>query len=768
MVRLLLRQFTSPIMVVLIGATVLSMLLGDRVDGAIILAIVLISGVLGFVQEHRADRTLATLAAMVRVHADVRRDGVDVEVPVDEVVVGDLVVLRTGDIVPADLRLTHSRGLLVDESSVTGESLPVEKGERTTGQLPGDRVFFGTHVVGGEGEGVVEAVGSDTRFGALVARLAARDVTTSFERSMTRFGYLLTQVMVVLVAIALVAQTLADRPVLQSLLFALALAVGITPQMLPAIVMVSLSSGARAMAAEEVLVRRLDVIEDIGAMSLLCVDKTGTLTTGTLTLEAALNADGEPDDRVLELGACNAGLQHSYPNPLDQAIVAAHHVTGTALDEIPYDFHRRRLSVLADTGAGRMIITKGAVDEVLACCTPVHDSVRALAVRMGEQGYRVIAIASRRLDVEVITAADEIDLEFAGFLIFADQATDEAKAAVRRLAGLGVEIAVISGDNRHVTGAVAHSVGIDGHDVVTGDQVAAVDESQLRELVRSVRVFAEIDPLQKERLVRAFQVAGHTVGFLGDGINDVAALRAADVGISVDGAADVAKQAAAIVVMTKSLDVICDATIMGRRTFANTLKYIRVTISANFGNMISMVVASFFLPFLPMLPIQILLLNLLSDAPALAIAGDAVDQHDLRQPQVWSLREVRRFMIGFGLVSSVIDISGFLVLRAWLNADASTFHTAWFLLSLLTEVIALLVLRTSRPFHTSRPAPMLLGMSALTVLLGAGFAFSPIGADFGLVPLSGKVLTAVLLLAGLYLVANELAKRVRSASRLAA
>jgi Mg2+-importing ATPase len=761
MVRLFLRQFTSPIMLVLIGATILSIVLGERVDGALILVIVVASGLLGFLQEYRADRTMEELAAMVRIHADVRRGDQVVEVPVGEVVLGDIVVLRAGDIIPADLALTSTTGLLIDESAVTGESMPTEKGPGAPEAiLPTDAAFFGTHVISGEGEGRVVALGEQTRFGALVQRMSHQDVTTSFERSMTRFGYLLTQVMVVLVAIVMVIQTLAHRPLFESLMFALALAVGITPQMLPAIVMVSLSAGARRMAREEVLIRRLDVIEDIGAMTILCADKTGTLTAGRVRLHQAIDGEGSASERVLRLAAANAGLQASYANALDTAILERAPAEGTLVAELPYDFQRRRLSVVVDLDGERLLISKGAVEEILASCAGVDvAAVRERVRRLGQAGERVIAVASRPFAGAHLTRDDETGLAFEGLVTFLDPPTEAAGAAVARLRELGVEVAVISGDNRHVTTTVAHSVGVDGGRCLVGSEIDVMDEAALAAAVADTRIYAEIGPLQKERIVRALQAQRHTVGFLGDGINDVAALRRADVGVSVESAADVAKQSAAIVVMTKDLDVIIDAVLMGRRTFANTIKYVRVTISANFGNMISMVAASLFLPFLPMLPVQILLLNLLSDAPALAIAGDDVDDEDLARPHYWSIRGIRRFMIVYGVISSIFDISAFVLLRGWLGVDAETFHTAWFLLSLLTEVIALLVLRTRVTILRSRPGRGLAWISVATIVTGWGLVATGVGSGLGLIAIDLAVFLVVALLGLAYLVTNEVAKR---------
>lgn len=771
--RLLARQFASPIILILLAATVISMMVDDPVDGAIILTIILASGLLGFVQERRADAVMLALLRRVRIHADVLRDGHPDEVTVEDVVRGDVVLLRAGDVVPADLFLLQSTNLLVDESSVTGESAAVEKGGGATGTLPGNAVFYGTHVVSGEGRGVAVAVGRDTRFGALVGRLESADVTTRFEKEMTRFGLMLARVMLLLVAAIVVIDAALQRPFVESLLFALALAVGITPQLLPAIVVVSLSIGARQLAQESVLVKRLDAIEDVGGMTMLCSDKTGTLTAGSVRLDQALDVAGEASDDVLRLGAVNASLQRGYPNGMDLAIRAASPDIGDvlAVDEIPYDFQRRRLSVLADVDGQRLLIVKGAVASVLPACTSVDNREESMAgvagqaqelfERLSAEGFRVLAVATRPMPGrEHATLTDEVDLTLRGFLAFQDPPTADAADAIARLQDLGVEVCLVTGDNEHVARAVASAVGLDTTGHLTGERIEQLAAAELADAARTTRVFAQVDPLQKERIVRALRDAGQTVGFLGDGINDAAALRSADVGISVDNAADVSKHAASLVIMTKDLHVVADAVTLGRRTFANTLKYIRVTVSANFGNVLSMVVAAIFLPFLPMLPVQILLLNLLSDVPAITIATDRVDADQVRTPRVWQSRDIARFMVVFGLVSSVFDISVFLILRLGFDAGASQFHTTWFVLSLLTELVALLVLRTSRPAWRSHPARSLLVASGLVAAGGLGLPFLPFAGYLGLIPLPLTLVVLVLGLCAAYAIANEATKRI--------
>ena len=752
-------------MVVLIVATVVSLIVSDPADGLIILVIIVASGLLGFVQERRADIAMVELLGRVQVHADVLRDGIEVEVLVADVVVGDLVLLRPGDLVPADLRLVDAERLLVDESSITGEPEPAEKSVRGVADadstLPSCGVFFGSHVVSGSGRGVVVGVGTGTRFGSLVERLEGQDVTTRFEKEMTRFGFLLVRVVVILVVLVLAINLALQRGIIESLMFALAVAVGITPQLLPAIVTVSLSLGARRMAEESVLVKRLDVIEDIGAMTVLACDKTGTLTHGVVELDQALDASGASSERVLRLASVNAGLQRGYPNALDAAILRrAPVVQAQRVDEVPYDFTRRCLSVLVRDGDCSMLVTKGAYSSVIDRC--VGADRRALDdeyARLSALGYRVLAVATRSLGQRMsVSADDEHDLTCEGLLAFMDPPTYAASHAVGDLRDLGVRVALVTGDNALVARHVADAVGLAGSDVVTGGQIAEMDDAQLAAATAGTAVFAEVDPLQKERLVLAFRAAGETVGFLGDGINDAAALRAADAGISVDSAADAAKHAAALVVMTKDLAVIADGIRLGRRTFANTLKYIRVTISANFGNMVSLVIASALMPFLPLLPVQILLLNLMSDAPAMTIATDRVDADEEHRPRTWSLRSLRDFMICFGLVSSVFDLSAFAILRLGFGADDTVFRSSWFVLSLTTECLALLVLRTGRPFWRSRPGTALIVASVLVVLAGVALPFLPASSWLGMGPVPLVILAAAGVLCVAYVAANEAAK----------
>jgi Mg2+-importing ATPase len=776
--RLLLVQFTSPIIAILGVATVVAAVLGDTTDGVIILTIIAASGLLGFWQEHRAGRTVDALLAQVRIHVEVLRDGRELAVPAEDVVRGDVVVLRAGDIVPADGLLIESRSLLVDESALTGESYPAEKAPGiVAADAPAaartNAVFLGTHVSSGSGQLLVVATGGGTEFGALAARLTGRDVTTRFERGITAFGLLLLRAMAVLVTAIFAINLLLERPVVDSLLFSLALAVGLTPQLLPAIVAVSLSTGARRMAAEQVIVKRLDAIEDFGAMTVLCTDKTGTLTTGTTRLGGALDLHGGADAEVLRLARLNAGLQRGFANPLDDAVLRDGPVVdvGLLLDEIPYDFERKRLSVLV-AEAVPLLVTKGAFAEVLAVCDTAQvdgrrvplDAVRSQVqerfAELSAAGSRVLGLATRDLPGrQGVTVADEAGMTLVGLLAFADPPKAGAPEAVRELAGLGVSVRLVTGDNALVAGQIARAVGLRVDNAMTGAQCDDIADAELPDAVAEVVVFAEFDPLHKERLVAALRARGETVGFLGDGINDAAALHAADVGISVDTAVDVAKQAAAIVLLDKSLDVIADGVRLGRQTFANTLKYVRVTTSANFGNMLSMAGAAAFLPFLPLLPRQILLLNFLSDIPGTTIAADQVDPEQLETPRAWDIPGIRRFMVVFGLVSSAFDIATFLVLRLGFHADAELFRSAWFIESTATELAVMLVLRTARPFWRSRPGRALLLTSAVVALLTVVLPYSPLASTLGLAGPPLRLLAVLAGLTALYVAVNELVKR---------
>ena len=743
---LLLRQFSTPITLILIVATVLSAAVGEIVDAGIILAIILVSGLLSFWQEASASQAMAELLKTVEVDVSVLRDGRACRTRAHSVVAGDVVLLDTGDLVPGDCRILDAQEAQADESPLTGESYPVEKG---TGVLPAttplaDRsncLFMGTHLVRGSCRALVVVTGGQTEFGRTAASLESRVPPTSFERGITAFGLLLLRVMVVLVTFILIVNIALGRPAIDSFLFSLALAVGLTPQLLPAIVSISLSFGARTMARSSVIVKRLSAIEDFGAMNVLCTDKTGTLTTGSVVLATSLDGQGQVSDDVLRYAALNASFHTGYANPIDDAILAKKPAgDGKRLGEIPYDFVRRRLSVLVEAEEGRVLITKGAIDGVLDCCAFVASDGERVAMqerrveietaftRLGEQGYRVLGLATRPFEgVSVSGPSDEAEMTFRGFLVFEDPPKPGVGEVIAELAGLGISLRMITGDHRVVASHIANGIGLTSGTILTGEAIEAMSDSDLAVAVEGVEVFAEINPKAKERVIWALRHTGHIVGYMGDGINDAPALHAADVGISVDTASDVAKDSASIVLLDKDLEVLAQGVQLGRQTFANTLKYIFVTTSANFGNMASMAGASLLLPFLPMLPLQILLLNFLSDLPATAISGDSVDREQVMQPEAWDIHSIRDFMVVFGITSSAFDFLTFGILRLVFNAQAEEFRSGWFLLSLMTELAVMLILRTRRPFLRSRPGKWLLRTSAITAVAGLVTVLVPIG-----------------------------------------
>jgi len=787
---LLLNQFRSPLVLLLLFAMALSLFLGETTDGVIVLAIVLGSALLGFLQEFRASNAVAKLLAVIQTRVRVLRDGNEIEVAQDALVPGDVIVLAAGAAVPADCRILHSTDLFVDESTLTGESYPAEK---NAGELPEDAplakrsnaLFQGSHVVSGTGRAVVVQTGADTVFGEIAEQLRLRPPETEFERGLRHFGGLLIQITMLLVIAIFAINVYLQRPVVDSFLFALALAVGLTPELLPAIVSLTLARGAQRMAASHVIVRRLNSIEDFGSMNVLCSDKTGTLTEGVVKLHAALDADGNPSDRVLLYAQLNATFESGFPNPIDEALrglpcpdLAAYR----KVDEVPYDFIRKRLSVVVERltppadGHRHTMIAKGALRNVLEVCVdaetrtgsdpartvPVAEVSAALQAHFeaySEQGYRVLGVAVRDVTGDpIIDKEDEQQMTFIGFLLLEDPPKAGALDAITELRQLGVALKVITGDNRLVAGRMGRQMGVERPTVCTGDDLRHLSDTALLQRVGEVDIFAETEPNQKERILAALRKAGNVVGYLGDGINDATALHTADVGISVESAVDVAKEAADIVLLERDLGVVAQGVRLGRQTFANTLKYVFITTSANFGNMVSMAGASLFLPFLPLLPKQILLNNFLSDVPSMTIATDSVDREQVEQPRRWDIRFIRNFMLVFGLVSSVFDYLTFGALFFWLRATEQEFQTGWFIESLMTELFIVLVIRTRGRFYRSRPGTLLLASTLFVAGTTIFLPYTKIGALFDFVPLPPGFVLLLLGITGAYLLASELVK----------
>ncbi|TGQ29083.1 magnesium-translocating P-type ATPase [Mesorhizobium sp. M00.F.Ca.ET.216.01.1.1] len=778
------RQFRSPLVLILIFAAAVSAFVGEGHEAAIIGAIVLASCVLSFTQEYGASRAMAVLKQRISRKTAVLRDGLECSVDSDDIVPGDVVRLSAGNLIPVDGVILDARDFNVSEAVLTGETFPVVKapGRSAPEAMVARRtnaVFTGTSVRSGTATVLAAATGASTEFASIAEALEQRIPETEFARGIRLFGYLMSEIMLAIVILVFFANLMLDRPLIESLLFSLALAVGLTPELLPAIISVTLSRGARTMAASGVIVRRLDAIENLGSMDLLCTDKTGTLTEGVIHLDGWFDVDGNPSTDVLHWARLNATLQTGLKNPLDEAIAGAQGEGATSnlftkVDEIPYDFVRKRLSVVVRTKQGEdLLITKGAVQNVLEACRfvqtangqePLNDGHRKAIDdkfrRWSADGYRVLGLAIRRFESRnAFGRKDETDLAFAGFLLFLDPPKQGVRETLAALAHRGIAVKVISGDNRYVAAHLAEAVGLRADRIMTGEDLSKLTKSGLFARAQHTDLFVEIDPNQKERIVQALRSRGHVVGYLGDGINDAPALHEADIGISVDTAVDVAREAADIILLKRDLGVLVRGVDDGRKTFANTMKYISITTSANFGNMISMAVASLFLPFLPLLAKQILLNNFLSDVPSLAIASDNVDPDQLRRPRRWDIRFVRRFMVSFGLVSSLFDFATFAFLLLFAHATAATFQTAWFTESLLTELAIVLIVRTHKAFWASRPSRLLawltLGVGAIAIVV----PYAPFAAWFGFVPLPLSVLGGLIAITGFYLIVSEATKR---------
>jgi len=779
--RLFLKQFRDPIVLILLFATAVSAVTQEWIDAGIILAIVVGSAALSFSQEYSAGNAAAKLRAQITLKATVLRDGQAQAVPAEAIVPGDVVQLSAGSLIPADGVLLEATDFYVNQAVLTGETFPVEKRPGAAAEeasLPErvNCVFMGTNVRSGSAKALIVQTGAATVFGQVAKRLTVRPPETEFERGIHRLGYMLTRVMFILVFVVFAVNVFFHKPVLDSLLFSIALAVGLTPQLLPAIISITLSKGSQRMAADGVIVRRLESIENFGSMDVLCTDKTGTLTLGVVNLDNAVDVQGQPSEDVFRYAYLNAYFETGLANPLDEAITAHAQPDVTAytkVDEVPYDFVRKRLSIVVKTGTELLQITKGALDNVLEVCTQVREGdgsvsldddhqqqIRQRYTAWSKQGFRVLGVAVRTMPEQArYTRRDELDMTFVGFLLFFDPPKPGVRETIAALKDLGVQLKIITGDNKPVALHAADAVGMTVTGVLTGAEIANMPDEALWHTAEHVNLFAEVDPNEKERIILAQKKLGHVVGYMGDGINDAPALHAADVGISVDTAVDVAKEAADFVLLKHDLSVLRQGIVLGRTTFANTLKYVFTTVSANFGNMFSMAGASLFLPFLPMLPLQILLTNFLTDFPSMNIAGDSVDQLMIDKPRRWNVRFIRDFMITFGLTSSVFDYLTFGMLLLILKAGETQFHTGWFLESILTELLIVFIVRTQQPFYKSRPGRMLLIVSLIVAGITLVLPYSPLNTLLGLDPLPLPILLTLIGITLLYLLASETVKR---------
>lgn len=781
-IMVFLRQFSSPLILLLAFAALMSSVMGNWSDSIILIAILLLTGIIGFLQEYRAGKAVQKLSDLMRVRCMVLRDGNPEKVFLKEVVSGDVVLLAAGDIVPADCLILESLDLHVNESVLTGESFPVEK---EPGQVPveapinqrANTLFEGTSIMSGTAKAVAIRTGAMSEIGQIGKELAQREEESAFQLGIRKFGYLLLRLTFLLSAGILIFNLLLGKPIVSSILFSIALAVGLAPELLPAIIVTTLSFGALRMAKSKVIVKKLEAIQNLGAIDILCSDKTGTLTTGAVRVSGAIGVNGLPSNRVRVLAWLNAYFESGFSNPMDEAIRKLPDMPVgqyTKKDEVPYDFQRKRLSIVVRAGQQDWMITKGALSEILSVCSYAETedgaiqelipAIREAIARQYEQqsanGYRIIGVAWKDVTGDpVINREDEQNMIFAGFLLLEDPPKPGVVEAIQQIEGLGITLKIITGDNRLAAAHLANSIGLDSPGLLTGDEIDRLGDDALAKKAQSCHLFAEIEPQQKERLIRALRLNGHVVGYLGDGINDAPALKAADVGISVDTAVDVAKEAADMVLLEKKLEVLHQGILDGRKTYQNTLKYIFITTSANFGNMFSLSGISLFLRWLPLLPVQILLINLLSDIPALTIASDRVDEEQLKAPKKWDIGLIRRFMVWFGIQSSVFDYLTFGCLLFIFHAGEKEFQTGWFVESVLTEIVVLLLIRTTRPAFKSRPSRWLLITSLITATITLSLPYIAPGSLFGLQPLPLHLLFFLIGVTGLYALLVEFSKR---------
>ena len=775
----------------------------DTTDALIIFAIVLFSAVLSFFQEYRAGVAVEELLKVVGDKVTVERDGKERELSAEELVRGDVILLRVGDLVPADCYLLSASGLTANESALTGETFPAEKraGALDAGTVLAKRsncLYMGTGIKTGSGRAVVVHTAPESEFGKISASVQSKEKPTDFERGVQSFGAFLIRITVVMLAAIFLFNILMKKPLFDSFMFALALSVGLTPQLLPAIISINLAKGAKRMAEQKVIVRKLNAIENFGSMDVLCSDKTGTITRGEAALSGAVTAgEGLQDEisedsalpealavereRLLLAAYLNAKLQEGYRNPLDDALTRRERPIDAyrKVAEIPYSFESRCLTVTVDTPENslfhgdRVMITKGALEEILnrsvsalnaagqeVPLDEMRNEIEAGYAHYAGLGYRAIGLATRTLSSEEDAAtAKDGGLMFRGMLLFLDPLKDKVRETVAAIRCEGVSLKIITGDNALIAANIAGQLDMDAKQILTGSEIAALSGEELKARVREAELFAEVDPGQKEAIILALKDAGAVVGYMGDGINDAPALHAADVGISVESASDIAKSAASIVLLEQDLGVLLAGIREGRKTFANTLKYIFMTTSANFGNMFSMAGISLILPFLPLLPKQILSTNVLTDMPEVQIADDVVDAEWVSRPIRWDFRMIRRFMLLFGLISSSFDYLSFYVLLRVFRADAALFRSGWFVESVVSAALVVLIIRTSKPFFRSRVGKGLCFATVLSIVAAIALPYTPLGALLGLVPLPGTLLAALGLVVVCYMLTAEIAKR---------
>lgn len=770
-------QFKSPLMLLLIGAVILSAFLGDTSDVFIILFIVLSTGLLSFLQERNAGKVVEKLQSMIALKSTVLRDGKVVEIVSSEIISGDVLIFKAGDIIPADCLLIEGNELHANEASLTGESYPVRK---ATGALDiktelAKRInclWEGTNIVSGTGKALVINTGNDTIFGS-IALSASTTIETTFEKGIKDFGFFLMKITLVLSLFILVVNLLNHKSVIDSALFALALAVGMAPELLPAITTIAMSAGAKRMLSQKVIVKKLASIQNLGEVNLLCTDKTGTITEGAIKVSRIVDSFDEESEYVKNLAYWNAIFETGYANPIDEALKQLTFTTKInvqKLGEVPYDFIRKRLSIAVKTDTEKLLVSKGAFTQIISICSSVRLSngdeedisnhraaIESKFEQYGTDGLRSIGICYKKISSESIDKADETEMVFAGFILLQDPVKAGIIETIAALNELQVKLKIITGDNKNIAKSIALSIGIKNPVVITGQELLDTSPEALNQLAKRTHIFAEVEPQQKERIIQALKKT-YTVAYMGDGINDVSAINAADVGISVENAVDVAREAADFVLMEKNLMVLVDGIKEGRKTFANTLKYIFINTGSTFGNMFSVAIASLLLPFLPMLPKQILLTNFITDFPYLTIASDNVDEEQLARPGKWDLKFIRNYMVIFGIHSSLFDVITFITLLYVLKVKESAFQTGWFIESILTELFILFIIRTHKNFFKSQPGKYLFILSILGLVMTLTLPYLPFANEVGLVPLPFINLAAMMFIVFCYIVTADLLK----------
>ena len=776
-VLLLIGQFKNPIMILLIGAVIISAFLGETSDVFIILFILLSTGLLSFFQERNANRVVEKLQSMISIKATVLRDGSPREIIAKHIVAGDVIILNAGDMLPADCRILEADELHANESSLTGESFPVRKAavildEQTPLAKRINCLWQGSNIVSGNARALVIQTGDQTIFRSMTQNISTV-VETTFEKGIKDFGYFLIKITLVLALFILVANLFNQKSIIESALFALALAVGMAPELLPAITTISMSAGAKKLLAKKVIVKKLSSIQNLGEVNLLCTDKTGTITEGSIHVEGLVNGLGKENEFVKQLAFWNASFEMGYSNPIDDALKQLKFettITAQKIGEVPYDFIRKRLSIAIKTDDEQILITKGAFPQILRICTKIKlddehiedinlhkKDLEEKAIQFGINGLRTIAICYKPVSAISISKELEKEMIFAGFILLKDPVKAGISQTINELNKLKIGLKIITGDNKNVAKSIAFNIGIDKPVILTGTELLYTSTEALKHLVKKTHIFAEVEPQQKERIILALKNT-YSVAYLGDGINDISAIKAADIGISVENAVDVTREAADIVLIEKDLMVLVEGIKEGRKTFANTLKYLYISIGSTFGNMCSVAAASLAIPFLPMLPMQILLTNFLTDFPFLMITTDNVDHEQLERPGKWNLSILRNYMVVFGIHSSIFDLITFITLFYLLKVKESEFQTGWFIESVLSELCIVFIIRTHKNFYKSRPGKYLFFLSIIALVLTIGLPYFPFGSDIGLTPLPPLNLGIMLLIVIAYIVTADILK----------